>query len=85
MHEEPVFDIAWCCQPHRMGYGQHLNLNMDMKMDGSFINAPSKHFHVSHIKYPIQHRTQISNHSEPVLLQNGNLSIATIDVIFDQW
>ena len=21
-----VFDIAWCCQPHRMGYGQHLNL-----------------------------------------------------------
>ena len=26
MHGEPVFDIAWCCQHHRMGHGQHLNL-----------------------------------------------------------
>ena len=26
MHEEPVFDIAWCCQPHRMAHGQHPNL-----------------------------------------------------------
>ena len=26
MHGELVFDIAWCCQPHRMGHGQHLNL-----------------------------------------------------------
>ena len=23
---EPIFDIAWCCQPHGMGHGQHLNL-----------------------------------------------------------
>ena len=27
MHGELVFDIAcWCCQPHRMAHGQHLNL-----------------------------------------------------------
>ena len=26
----PVFDIAWCCQPHRMGHRQHLYLKMDM-------------------------------------------------------
>ena len=26
MHGELVFDIAWSCQPHRMGHGQHLNL-----------------------------------------------------------
>ena len=30
MHGEPLFDIAWCYQPHRMAHGQHLNLNMDM-------------------------------------------------------
>ena len=34
MHGEPVFDIAWCCQPDRMGHGQHLNLRMDGWMDG---------------------------------------------------
>ena len=30
MHGEPVFDLSWCCQPHRMGHGQHLKLKMDM-------------------------------------------------------
>ena len=30
MHWEPVFNIAWCCQPHRMGHGQHFNLKMDL-------------------------------------------------------
>ena len=25
MHGEPVFGIAWCCQPHRMGHWQHIN------------------------------------------------------------
>ena len=30
MHGEPVFDIAWRCQPHRMGHGQGRNLKMDM-------------------------------------------------------
>ena len=33
MHGEMVFVIAWCCQPYRMGHGQHLNPKMDM--DGS--------------------------------------------------
>ena len=33
VHGEPVFDIAWCCQPHRMGHGQHLNLRW-IWMDG---------------------------------------------------
>ena len=28
-----VFNIAWCCQPHRMGHGQHLNLKW-VWMDG---------------------------------------------------
>ena len=32
MHGESVFDIAWCCQPHWMGHGQHHNLKMDMMM-----------------------------------------------------
>ena len=27
-HREPVFDIAWCCQPHWMGHGQHRSLKM---------------------------------------------------------
>ena len=27
MHGELLFSIAWCCQPHRMAHGQHLNLN----------------------------------------------------------
>ena len=34
---ELEFDIAWCCQPHWMGHGQHLNLKwvwMDGWMDG---------------------------------------------------
>ena len=26
MHEEPVVDIAWRCQPCRMGHGKHLNM-----------------------------------------------------------
>ena len=30
MHGEPVFDIAWCCQPHQMGHRQHPNLKMDI-------------------------------------------------------
>ena len=30
MHTEPVFDIAWCYQPHRMGHEQRHNLKMDM-------------------------------------------------------
>ena len=30
MHGEPVFNIACCCQPHRMGHGQHFNLRMDL-------------------------------------------------------
>ena len=25
-----VFDIAWCCQPHRMGQEQHINMKMEM-------------------------------------------------------
>ena len=28
MHGEPVFSIAWWCQPHRMRHGQHLNLKL---------------------------------------------------------
>ena len=30
MHGEPVFNITCCCQPHRMGYGEHFNLRMDL-------------------------------------------------------
>ena len=30
---ELVFDIAWCCQPHWMGHGEHLNLKW-IWMDG---------------------------------------------------
>ena len=26
MNVETVFNIAWCCQPHRMRHGQHFNL-----------------------------------------------------------
>ena len=26
---EPEFDIAWCCQPHRMGHSQNSNPNLD--------------------------------------------------------
>ena len=26
MHGEPVCNIACCCQPHKMGHGQHFNL-----------------------------------------------------------
>ena len=38
MHGELVFDIAWCCQPHWMGHGQHLNLKW-IWLDGlDFIN-----------------------------------------------
>ena len=33
MHGEPVFNIAWCCQPHRMGHGQPCNLKW-IWMDG---------------------------------------------------
>ena len=32
-HGELVFDIAWCCQPHRMGHGQYPNLKL-IWMDG---------------------------------------------------
>ena len=28
-----MFHIAWCCQPHRMGHGQHLDLKW-IRMDG---------------------------------------------------
>ena len=31
---EAVLGIAWCCQPHWMGNGQHPNLKMDMMNDG---------------------------------------------------
>ena len=36
MYGELLFNIAWYCQPHRMGHGQHPNLKMDMDgwMDG---------------------------------------------------
>ena len=30
MHGELAFDIAWCCQPHRMGHKQHPDLKLDM-------------------------------------------------------
>ena len=30
MHGEPVFGVAWCCQPHWMGHGPHPNLKMDV-------------------------------------------------------
>ena len=30
MHGEPVFNIAWCCEPHRMGHWQPPNLWMSM-------------------------------------------------------
>ena len=33
MQGEPVLYIVWCCQPHRMGYGQHLYLKR-IWMDG---------------------------------------------------
>ena len=26
----PVFDVAWCCQTHQIGHGQHPNLKLDM-------------------------------------------------------
>ena len=29
-YEGLVADIVWCCQPYRMGNGQHPNLNLDM-------------------------------------------------------
>ena len=29
-HGELVFDVAWCCQHHRIWHGQHPNLNLDM-------------------------------------------------------
>ena len=31
---ELVLDASWCCQPHRLGHGQHLNHKMDMMMNG---------------------------------------------------
>ena len=31
---KPVFDIAYCCQPHEMGHGQHLNLKWIWMDDG---------------------------------------------------
>ena len=50
MHGEPVFNIACCCQPHRMGHGQHFNLRMDL--DGwmvigiyDFIDRPVNNVH----------------------------------------
>ena len=38
MHRKLVLDIAWCCQPHRMGHRQHLNLKMNGWME-SVVNA----------------------------------------------
>ena len=32
MHEEPVFVIAWCCQPHRLRHW-HLKMNMGIERD----------------------------------------------------
>ena len=29
-----VWHLAWCCQPHQMGHGQHLNLKWIWFMDG---------------------------------------------------
>ena len=39
-----VLDIAWCCQPYRMGHGQHPNLKMDM--DGWFSRPKRKCFYI---------------------------------------
>ena len=47
MHGEPVFDIAWCCQPDGMGHGQHLNQKwiwMDGWIDGLLINPGLRHY-----------------------------------------
>ena len=30
-HGEPIFNVAWCCQPHQMGHRQHPNLKMGEK------------------------------------------------------
>ena len=36
MHAKPLFNIFWCCPPHRIGHGQHPHLKLDMDgwMDG---------------------------------------------------
>ena len=26
----PLFDVAWCCQTHQIGHGQHPNVKLDM-------------------------------------------------------
>ena len=39
MHGELVLDLAWCCQPHRMAHGQHLNLKW-IWMDGFCTGMP---------------------------------------------
>ena len=42
-HGGPVFVVAWCCQPHRMGQGQHHNLEIDM--DGwTYFNSEAPWF-----------------------------------------
>ena len=35
LYREPLFNIACCCQPHRMGDGKHFNLKMDL--DGGMV------------------------------------------------
>ena len=47
MHGELVFDIAWCCQPHRMGNGLHLNLKwiwMDRFVVADFTQTSQGYF-----------------------------------------
>ena len=44
MHGELVFNMAWCCQPHRVGHGQHINLKwiwIDGWMDG-WMDTPNR-------------------------------------------
>ena len=46
MHGGPVFNVAWCCQPHWMGQRQHPTLKMDM--DGWIDEACTKSFNDWH-------------------------------------
>ena len=63
MHVEPVFHIAWCCQPHRMEHGKHRDLKMDI-YDG--LTHYGQHFSNPFIKYtkrgvwhPVNHCNRI--------------------------